>query len=157
MPRKAAAMRVAAEAVVPDQDLVWAAAFPEVAEEELERAAPAEVARARADQAEGVAARAAPEAEVAAELMLEICGARRGREAVAAAAQAARVDPEGVAAALAASEEAETAQEEVAQAEAARERALQVAAPAAEVAPEVAAGVARLEGLPDPAATRANG
>jgi hypothetical protein len=97
-----------------------------------------------------VVALAAPEAE----LMLEICGARRGREAVAvvaqarepvevlAVAQAARVDPEGVVAVLA---------------EAARERVLRVAVPAAEVASEVAAGVAQLEALPDPAATPANG
>ena len=134
-------MRVAVAAAVPAQDSVWAAASPEV--EELE---PAEEAQARAVQAEGVAAQAALEAE----LMQEICGVRRGREAVAAlaqaqepvevlvVAQAARVDPEGVVAVLA---------------EAARERVLRVAVPAA----EVAAGVAQLEALPDPAATPANG
>src|SRR6266853_2008855 len=110
-------MRVAVEAAVPDQDSVWAAASPAV--EELERA----------DQVEGVAAQAALEAE----LMQEICGVRRGREAVAAlaqaqepvevlvVAQAARVDPEVVAAALAVSEVAEAVLEE-----AARERAPRV-------------------------------
>ena len=147
-------MRVAVAAGVPAQDSVWAAVFPEVEERE-----PAEEAQARAVQAEGVAAQAALKAE----LMLEICGVRRGREAVAVVAQArepvealvvARVDPEGVAAALAASEVAEAALEGVP-----RERALQVAAPAAEVAPELASEVevAQLEALPDPAATRANG
>jgi hypothetical protein len=137
-------MRVAVEAAAQDQDSVWAAASPEVAVEEQERA------QARALQAEGAAAQAA-------ELMLEICGARRGREAVAmvaqaqepvevlAVAQAARVDPEGVVAALAVSEEA------------ALERVFPVAVPAAEVAAEVVAGVAQLEALPDPAATPANG
>jgi len=119
-------MRVAVAAAVPAQDSVWAAASPEV--EELE---PAEEAQARAVQAEGVAAQAALEAE----LMQEICGVRRGREAVALAqaqepvevlvvAQAARVDPEVVAAALAVSEVAEAVLEE-----AARERAPRVAAP----------------------------
>jgi len=142
-------MRVAVAAAVPAQDSVWAAASPAV--EELERA----------DQVEGVAAQAALEAE----LMQEICGVRRGREAVAAlaqaqepvevlvVAQAARVDPEVVAAALAVSEVAEAVLEE-----AARERAPRVAAPVVWVAPEVAlAAVAQLEALPDPAATRANG
>jgi len=144
-------MRVAVEAAVPAQDSVWAAASPAV--EELERA----------DQVEGVAVRAALEAE----LMLAICGARRGREAVAAVAQArepvealavaqaVRVDPEGVVAALAALQVAEAALEE------APERAWQVAAPVAEVeqavASEVVVGVAQLEALPDPAETQANG
>jgi hypothetical protein len=144
-------MRVVVEAAVPDQDSVWAAAFPEVA---------AEVARVRADQAEGAAARAAPEVE----LMPEICGARRGREAVAAVAQArepvevlavaqaARVDPEGVVAAQAASEAVEAALEEEAP-----ERALQAQALAVQVASEVAAGLAQWEALPDPAETQANG
>jgi hypothetical protein len=139
-------MRVAVEAAVPDQDSAWAAAFREV--EELE---PAEEAQARAVQAEGAAAQAALEAE----LMLGICGVRRGREAVAvvaqarepvealAVAQAARVDLEGVAAALAALE--------LALAEAVRERVLRVV-PAAE-----AASVVRLAALPRPVATRANG
>ena len=156
------------EAAVPGQDLVWAAAFPEVAAEELERAAPAEAARARADRAAEVAARAAPEAA----RMLEICGARRGREAVAAVAQAqapvaqarepvealavAQAAPEVVVAALAVSEVA-ASEEEAAQEDLARERARQVAAPVVEVAPEVAAGVAHLEALPEPAAIRANG
>jgi hypothetical protein len=158
---------VAVEAAVPDQDSVWVAASPVV--QELERAAPEEVAQARADQAragqaEELVVLAAPEAEVAAELMPEICGVHRGREAVVAVAQAlepvevlveaqvARVDPEGVAAALVVS-----ALEEVALPEEARERALQAAALVVEVASEVAARVAQLEALPDPAETQANG
>ena len=43
-------MRVAV-AAVPAQASVWAAAFPEVAAEELERVAPAGVAQVRVDQA----------------------------------------------------------------------------------------------------------
>jgi hypothetical protein len=94
--------------------------------------------------------------------MLEICGVRRGREAIAVAAQgrepvevlavaqAVSVDPEGVVAA--ASEVAEAAL-----AEAARERVLQAAAPAVEVVSEVAAGVAQLEAPLEPAGTQANG
>ena len=107
---------------------------------------------------------------MAVEWMLGTCGVRRGRGAVAVVAQArepvevlaavqvARAAPEGVVAALAVSVVAEAAR-----AEAARERVLRAAASAVEVASElvaaseVAAGVALLEALPHPAATRANG
>jgi hypothetical protein len=71
-------MRVAAEAAVLDQDLVWAEASLAVVGAELELAAPAE-AQARAHQPEGVAAA----------LMSEICGVRRGRGAIAVVAQGA--------------------------------------------------------------------
>jgi hypothetical protein len=142
---------VAAEAAVLDQDLVWAVASLAVVGAELELAAPAE-AQARAHQPEGVAAPAAA-------LMPGICGVRRGREAIAVAAQgrepvevlavaqAVPVAPEGVVAAAS----------EAALAGAAREQVLQVAAPAAEVASEVVAEVAQLEALPVPAGTQANG
>jgi hypothetical protein len=145
---------VAAEAAVLDQDLVWAVAFPAVVAEEAEPAAQVE-APAQADQAAGLAAPAAV-------LMLEICGVRLGREAIAvvaqgrepvavlALAQVVPVDPEEVVAA--ASEVAEAAL-----AGAAREQVLRVAVPAVEVASEVAAGVAQLEALQDPAGTQANG
>jgi hypothetical protein len=145
-------MRVAAEAAVLDQDLVWAVASLAVVAEELELAVPAAEAQARAHQPEGVAAPAAA-------LMPGICGVRRGREAIAvvaqgrepvevlAVAQAVPVAPEGVVAAAS----------EAALAGAAREQVLQVAAPAAEVASEVVAEVAQLEALPVPAGTQANG
>jgi hypothetical protein len=147
-------MRVAAEAAVLDQDLVWAVASLAAVVAEAEPAAQVE-APAQADQAAGLAASAVA-------LMPEICGVRRGREAIAvvaqgpepvevlAVAQAVPVDPEGVVAA--ASEVAEAAL-----AEAARERVLQAAAPAVEVVSEVAAGVAQLEAPLEPAGTQANG
>jgi hypothetical protein len=160
---------VAAEVAVLDQDLVWAVAFPAVVAEEAEQAAQVE-APAQADQAAGLAAPAAA-------LMLEICGVRRGRGAIAvvaqgpaepveglAVAQAVPVDPEGVLAAAQVVpvdlEEVVAAASEVAEAAlagAARERVLQAAAPAVEVASEVAAGVAQLEAPLEPAGTQANG
>jgi hypothetical protein len=57
---------VAGEAEVRDRDSASAAVSPAAVAEEWERAGPAAEAPVRADQAEGAAALAAPEAEVAA-------------------------------------------------------------------------------------------
>ncbi|MCU1243665.1 MAG: hypothetical protein JWO71_4391 [Candidatus Acidoferrum typicum] len=149
---------VAGEAEVRDQDSVWAEVFLAGV---AERAGPAVEAPVRADQAAGVEALAAPEAEVAARWMPEICGARQGKGAVAVVAEApalavevlavvqmAWVDPEEVAEARAASE-VEAAPDQAASSEVASE---------VEAAPDqVAAEVARQEVLSRPAALRANG